>query len=106
GPPEEILREAKIFREKKMPCDAMIYLGTDFCPVGWNTHNGEFTWNSKSFPDPKAAIEKLHDEHLKVVLHVVMEGRHLSGTVRDPCTDLEQPTGRMPDGRWPDERQV
>ena len=32
GAPEEILQEAKTFREKKLPCDAMIYLGTDFCP--------------------------------------------------------------------------
>jgi len=43
GPPEEIVQEAKMFREKKLPCDMMIYLGTDFCPNGWNTHNGEFT---------------------------------------------------------------
>ena len=106
GTPEEIVAEARTFREKKLPCDAMIYLGTDFCPEGWNTHNGEFTWNSKAFPDPKAAIQKLHDEHLRVVLHIVMEGRHLIGTVRDPCTDAEQPAGRTPDGRWPNERQV
>ena len=42
GPPEEIIQEAKLFREKKLPCDAMIYLGTEFCPNGWNTRNGEF----------------------------------------------------------------
>ena len=48
GPPEEILQEAKTFREKKLPCDAMIYLGTGFTPVGWNTNNGEFTWNVTS----------------------------------------------------------
>src|SRR5439155_17632115 len=47
-PPEEIMREAKMFREKKLPCEMMIYLGTDFCPNGWNTHNGEFTWNEKA----------------------------------------------------------
>src|SRR5438270_6122752 len=29
---EEILAEAKTFREKKLPCDALIYLGTGFCP--------------------------------------------------------------------------
>jgi alpha-glucosidase (family GH31 glycosyl hydrolase) len=48
GSPEEIMQEAKIFREKKLPCDAMIYLGTDFCPNGWNTHNGEFDWEFES----------------------------------------------------------
>ncbi|MGO9257886.1 MAG: TIM-barrel domain-containing protein [Bryobacteraceae bacterium] len=106
GPPEEILQEARTFREKKLPCDAMIYLGTDFCPNGWNTHNGEYTWNEKAFPDPAAAIRQLHDEHFHVVLHVVLEGRRLTGTVSDPCTAARLPAGRTPDGRWPPDRQV
>ena len=106
GTPEEILQEAKIFREKKLPCDAMIYLGTGFCPEGWNTDNGEFTWNSKAFPNPSSALEQLHDDHFKVALHVVIEGHRLTGTVTDPCTALPLPTGRTPDGQWPPDRQV
>jgi alpha-glucosidase (family GH31 glycosyl hydrolase) len=106
GPPEEILQEARLFREKKLPCDAMIYLGTDFCPNGWNTHNGEFTWNSKPFPDPKRAIDDLHAEHFKVVLHTVIEGRKMTGTVHDACTAAPLPSGRTPDNRWPPDRQV
>jgi alpha-glucosidase/alpha-D-xyloside xylohydrolase len=106
GTPEQILAEARTFREKKLPCDAMIYLGTDFCPNGWNTHNGEFTWNPRAFPDPKAAIQQLHDEHFKVVLHTVVEGRHYKGTVHDACTNPSQPTGRTADGKWPDDREV
>ena len=106
GSPEEILREARMFRENRLPCDTMIYLGTDFCPVGWNTHNGEFSWNSKPFPDPKRAIQELHDEHFKVVLHVAVEGRRFSGTVTDPCTAPPLPSGRTADNRWPDDRQV
>jgi alpha-glucosidase/alpha-D-xyloside xylohydrolase len=106
GSPEEILPEAQVFREKKMPCDAMIYLGTGFCPNGWNTDNGEFTWNRKAFPDPAAAIRELHGENFKVVPHIVVEGRHFYGTVSDPCTAEALPTGRTADGRWPDDRQV
>ncbi len=106
GTPEEILEEARIFRDKKLPCDAMIYLGTGFCPNGWNTDNGEFTWNARAFPDPPKAIEQLHDEHFKVVLHVVLEGRHLTGTVSDECTASPLPTGRTADGHWPPDRQV
>ncbi|HXB72567.1 MAG TPA: TIM-barrel domain-containing protein [Candidatus Acidoferrales bacterium] len=105
GPPAEIIQEARLFREKKLPCDAMIYLGTEFCPNGWNTRNGEYDWNSKAFPDPKRAIDELHDAHMKVVLHIVMEGRHYSGTVRDACT-APLPPGRTPDNRWPPDRQV
>jgi len=103
---EEILDEAKTFREKKLPCDALIYLGTGFCPSGWNTDNGEFAFNSKVFPDPGAMIRQLHDDHFKVVLHVVLEGHHLTGTVADPCTAPPLPSGRTADGKWPEDRQV
>ncbi len=106
GAPEEILNEARIFREKRLPCDAMIYLGTGFCPEGWNTDNGEFTWNHKAFPDPPAALKKLHDENFKVVLHAVVEGSRLTGSVIDPCTAPPLPSGKTPDGHWPPDRQV
>ncbi|HET7620074.1 MAG TPA: TIM-barrel domain-containing protein [Vicinamibacterales bacterium] len=103
--PEEVMWVANTMREKKLPCDALIYLGTDFTPSGWNTHNGEFTWNEKNFPDPKGTIDRLHGMHYKVVLHTVIEGKRLTGTVRDACAAPE-PSGRTPDGEWPDDRHV
>jgi alpha-glucosidase (family GH31 glycosyl hydrolase) len=103
---DEILQEAKTFREKKLPCETLIYLGTGFCPSGWNTDNGEFTFNTKVFPDPPAMIRQLHDDHFKVVLHIVLEGRKLTGTTSDACTAAPLPSGRTPDGRWPDNREV
>jgi alpha-glucosidase/alpha-D-xyloside xylohydrolase len=105
-PPEETIQEARVFREKKLPCDMMIYLGTGFCPNGWNTNNGEFTWNPKAFPDPKKMIQELHDLNFKVVLHIVVEGQKFRGTVADPCSAAPLPPGRTPDGRWPPDRQV
>ena len=65
----------------------MIYLGTGFCPAGWNTNNGEFTFNEKVMPDPKAMFDELHREHFKVVLHVAYPTgiREMKGTVRDAC---------------------
>jgi len=104
--PEEIMWVARTFREKKLPCDGLIYLGTDFTPSGWNTHNGEFRWNAKNFPDPQKMIDELHAHHFKVVLHTVLEGRRLTGSVSDPCTAAPLPSGRILDGRWPDDRQV
>jgi alpha-glucosidase (family GH31 glycosyl hydrolase) len=114
---EEILEEARTFREKRLPCDAMIYLGTGFCPSGWNTNNGEFQFNRKVFPDPRAMFEQLHQEHFKIALHVVINARTMHGTVRDAC-DPQQPVEEQPscywaehhdifslgvDGWWPDE---
>jgi alpha-glucosidase (family GH31 glycosyl hydrolase) len=110
--PDEIMWVARTMREKKLPCDTLIYLGTDFTPSGWNTHNGEFTWKKETFPDPKKAIDDLHALHYKVVLHVVIEGRRLTGTVQDACAAPEL-SGRTPDekgevvnGRWPPDRSV
>jgi len=43
----------------------------------------------------------------KVVLHIVIEGRRMSGTVAGACTpDKAVPSGRTPDDRWPDDRAV
>ncbi len=114
---EEILQEAKTFREKKLPCDTMIYLGTGFCPSGWNTNNGEFEFNRNVFPDPKAMFDEMHAQHFKVALHVVIRARAMQGTVRDAC-DPARPSEEQPscywkthqpvfsqgvDGWWPDE---
>ncbi len=104
--PEEIAWVARTMREKKLPCEALIYLGTGFSPSGWNTKNGDFDWNAANFPAPKAQVDALHAQHYKVVLHVVLEGRKLTGTVHDPCTAAPLPSGTTPDGHWPRERQV
>lgn len=116
---EAILEEAKTFREKRLPCDAMIYLGTGFCPAGWNTNNGDFTFNQKVMPDPKVMFEQLHQDHFKVVLHVAYPTgiRQFKGTVRDVCDpgkrkelqascywDMHRPVlATGVDGWWPDE---
>jgi alpha-glucosidase/alpha-D-xyloside xylohydrolase len=110
--PDEVMTIAKTFRENKLPCDGLIYLGTDFCPSGWNTHNGEFDWKPDVFPDPQKMINDLHDLHFKVILHIVLEGKTLTGSVKDPCTAPPLPTGRVPSsingaaGQWPPDRQV
>jgi alpha-glucosidase/alpha-D-xyloside xylohydrolase len=104
--PDEILGVAKTFREKKLPCEALIYLGTEFAPSGWNTRNGEFTWHPTNFPDPKKMLDQLHVDHFKIIVHVVVEGRRFVGSVTDPCTAPELPPGRTADNRWPPERQV
>jgi alpha-glucosidase/alpha-D-xyloside xylohydrolase len=105
--PDEVRWVANTFRERRLPCDALIYLGTEFTPSGWNTRNGEFNWKRENFPDPKKTIDELHAQHFHVVLHAVIEGRRMSGTVRDPCTpDKAVPSGRMPDDTWPGDRSV
>jgi alpha-glucosidase/alpha-D-xyloside xylohydrolase len=103
--PEEIQRVARTLREKKLPCDTLIYLGTEFTPSGWNTRNGEFSFHPENFPEPPKQIDDLRALHYKVVLHVVIEGERLIGTVDDPCSRAE-PSGRDSENRWPPDRRV
>ena len=113
---EEVMGELKTFREKKLPCDLMIYLGTGFCPSGWNTGHGSFTFNENVFPDPKEMIKEMHDENFKIAVHVVIKQKDLHGTVYDTgdaatadddvakywATHLNVFNMGM-DGWWPDE---
>ena len=51
----QMLRIIDAFREKRIPLDAVIYLGTGFAPVGWNTRQPSFDFNPNVFKrDPKA----------------------------------------------------
>jgi alpha-glucosidase/alpha-D-xyloside xylohydrolase len=113
---EEILGEAATFREKKLPCDAMIYLGTGFCPSGWNTGHGSFEFNKNVFPDPATMIGELHREHFRVILHLTTPPEKLSGRVSDAgdaARDVNNAAhywathrevfGMGVDGWWPDE---
>lgn len=117
---DEVLGIARTFREKKLPCDALIYLGTGFTNSGWNVANGTMSFNRRIFSgpaDPKGLIDELHAQHFRVVLHNVILQRTLRGTVGDSCTlaryDEEEVgcywnTHRKTyalgvDGWWPDE---
>lgn len=112
---EEVLGIARMFREKRLPCDTLIYLGTGFCPSGWNTGHGSFTFNEDVFPDPGAMLEEFHREHFQVVLHVVPPG-NFHGTLEDTGPTAQEPGDavgywreHLPveaagvDGWWPDE---
>jgi len=88
---EEVLSEAKRFREEKLPCDVLIYLGTGFCPSGWNTGHGSFIFNPKVFDDPERIFHTLHQEHFRIVLHVVNPPHHLDGSVHDGAAAAKNP---------------
>lgn len=113
---EEILSEARTFRREKLPCDLLIYLGTGFCPSGWNTGHGSFDFNKSVFPDPANMIRELHDEHFRVAVHIVGPPLDLYGTADDTGLTAEDPNDAANywrqhlelirlgiDGFWPDE---
>jgi alpha-glucosidase (family GH31 glycosyl hydrolase) len=113
---ESVLAETKRFRDSKLPCDAMIYLGTGFCPSGWNTGHGSFAFNPAVFPDPAAIIQEMHEAHFKVILHVTSCPEDLHGEASDSGAALQDSSSAATywprhreawskgvDGWWPDE---
>ena len=60
------------FRSKRIPVDAVIYLGTGFSPRGWNTKQPSFDFNPDVFKrDPKVVIADMHARHVNLVVHMV-----------------------------------
>ena len=60
------------FREKQIPLDSVVYLGTGFTPTGWNTRQPSFDFNPKVFKrNPKLVLDDLHKRNVKVIVHMV-----------------------------------
>jgi len=80
---EELLIDVvDTFREKRIPVDAVIYLGTGFTPTGWNTEQPSFDFNPEVFSrDPAEVIEELHDRNVKVLTHIVPWRRNRLNTL-------------------------
>ncbi len=106
---QQLVEIVDTFREKKIPVDAVIYLGTGFTPRGWNKHQPSFEFNPEVFKrDPAEVIAELHERHVKVVVHMVPWDRD-----RIPRLDDERLPGYWKehealveagiDGWWPDE---
>jgi alpha-glucosidase/alpha-D-xyloside xylohydrolase len=77
--PREPAQIAQTFRDKKLPCDALIYLGTGYCPAGWNVGHGSLEFNPKTFDRPAENLRALHELHYRVILHVNRAPRDLFG---------------------------
>lgn len=72
----QMVQIAKTFREKEIPLDAVIYLGTGFAKQGWNTPQPSFEYAPEVFErDPETVIEELHRQNVNVGLHLVPWGR-------------------------------
>lgn len=112
---DHVFEIARNLRSRKHPTDVLIYLGTGWCPSGWNEWHGSFDFNKDVFPTPDKDIRELKDMNFKIVLHVVGNPERLYGSVRDgvaPVGDLNhvaeywkthQVLSRLDiDGWWPD----
>jgi alpha-glucosidase/alpha-D-xyloside xylohydrolase len=85
-PEELILDVVDTFRQKQIPVDSVVYLGTGFTPTGWNKPQPSFEFNPAVFTsDPKVVLKKLHDKNVKVVVHMrdvsAKEMPHIVGNI-------------------------
>ncbi|MES2475851.1 MAG: TIM-barrel domain-containing protein [Verrucomicrobiota bacterium] len=81
---EQVREVAQTFRDHQLPCDALIYLGTGYCPAGWNRGHGSLDFNNDIFPEPRKMLDDLHRLHFKVVLHANQAPAGLHGTTIAP----------------------
>ena len=113
---DEPLTIAQTLRDKNLPCDALIYLGTGYTngPTGWNLGHGSLTFNPKTFPDPPKTITALHDLNFKIILHKNAAPAGLFGTsINEPSDSpnhirnywaTHRPDEALGiDGWWPDD---
>jgi alpha-glucosidase/alpha-D-xyloside xylohydrolase len=114
--PEEVLAVADRFRRTKLPCDGLIYLGTGYCPAGWNKGHGTIEFNPKSFDKPAEIVSRLHDQHFHVMFHVNRAPKTLHGSIPAASSeevdathiakywDKHRPVFALgTDGWWPDD---
>lgn len=115
---EEILELARTFRERSLPCDALIYLGTGYTPAGWNLGHGSLDYNPEIFDNPEELFDSLHAMNFKVLLHVNEPPVKLYGSFAASEKDITEDHIRNywikhshlmetgVDGFWPDEGDV
>ncbi|NCI45191.1 glycoside hydrolase family 31 protein [Sediminibacterium soli] len=69
---KQMLGIVDTFRNKQIPVDAVIYLGTGFAPVGWNKKQPSFEFNPEVFHrEPAQFVKDMHDKQVKLILHMV-----------------------------------
>jgi alpha-glucosidase (family GH31 glycosyl hydrolase) len=119
---EELLIDVvDTFREKEIPVDALIYLGTGFTRTGWNTRQPSFDFNPAVFDgEPAEVLADLEERNVKIAVHMVPWDRDrlptLHGTI-PPAADESLDEGHIwnywqehlpvldagVDAFWPDE---
>jgi alpha-glucosidase/alpha-D-xyloside xylohydrolase len=90
--PAEPISVAQALRERRLPCDALIYLGSGYTndrdgQSGWNTGHGSLTFNPGVFDKPQEMLDRLHAFHFKVVLHKNAAPAGLFGASVDEPSD-------------------
>src|SRR5262245_30258632 len=65
----ELRQLPRTLREKRIPCDALIYLSTYGDALGWNRGVGHLEWEPELWPEPAALLDDARAQHFEVITH-------------------------------------
>jgi alpha-glucosidase len=65
----ELRRLPRTIREKRIPCDALIYLSSYGEAKGWNRGVGHLEFQPDLWPQPAALLEDVRAQHFEVITH-------------------------------------
>ncbi|MEX1010492.1 MAG: TIM-barrel domain-containing protein [Balneolaceae bacterium] len=102
--PQEIMDVPRTFREKEIPVDVFVFLGTGFTAGGWNTGHGEFVWNPENFADAQQMLDELNDMNFNVALHLTQPPSRLHGTL--PAAPGETVDEYHVESFWNEHREI
>jgi alpha-glucosidase (family GH31 glycosyl hydrolase) len=66
---DELRRLPRTLREKRIPCDGLIYLSSYGEATGWNIGVGHLEWQPKLWPDPARVLDEARRQHFEVITH-------------------------------------
>ena len=65
----ELRQLPRTIRERRMPCDGLIYLSSYGEAHGWNRGVGHLEWQPKLWPDPAAVLAEVQRQHFAIITH-------------------------------------
>jgi alpha-glucosidase (family GH31 glycosyl hydrolase) len=65
----ELRQLPRTLREKRIPCDGLIYLSSYGDALGWNRGVGHLEFQPKLWSDPAALLEEVRAQHFEVITH-------------------------------------
>jgi len=65
----EVRQLPRTIRERRIPCDALIFLSSYGEALGWNRGVGHLDFEPALFPEPARLLEEMRARHFEVVTH-------------------------------------
>jgi alpha-glucosidase (family GH31 glycosyl hydrolase) len=65
----ELRRLPRTIRDKRIPCDGLIYLSTYGEARGWNRGVGHLEFQPELWPDPASLLAETRDQHFELITH-------------------------------------